>query len=275
MVLSAEESHHAVAVLRAKPGQEVVLFDGAGREAVAWIVGIDRRLVRVDVRQPVQHPFELSSRITLAVAMTRPHRHAYLIEKCTELGVAAIWPIIAERSVGKGDPQASVPAPVGNPRRLKSKARPARKRRTRMSLPAGVSLSAGVDKWSRRAIEAAKQSGRSWVPTIATPQEFLESTDRIGEFDAASLTHPDPTLMPFDRFLASGPAGRSVLVWVGPEGGWSRAEHDRAVDAGAVLTTLGPTVLRTETAAVAVCAAAALQSISDRKETKAPRQPGA
>lgn len=141
--------------------------------------------------------------------------------------------------------------------------------------PAERSLSAGVDKWSRRAIEAAKQSGRAWVPTIAVPQRFLESIDRIGEFDAASLTHPDPALMPFDAFLASGPVGRSVLVWVGPEGGWSEAEYDRAIDAGAVLTTLGPTVLRTETAAVAVCAAAALQSTADRKDVKATRPSGA
>lgn len=263
VLLSAEESHHAVAVLRAKPGQEIILFDGAGGQAMARIVEIDRRLLRVEMKQPVQLPFELASRITLAVAMTRPHRQAYLIEKCTELGVAAIWPIIAERSVGKGEPRVSAPTSVGTSRGLKSTADQTRKQETR------------VDKWSRRAIEAAKQSGRAWVPKIATPQRFLESTDRIGEFDAASLTHPDPALMPFDRFLASGPVGRSVLVWVGPEGGWSEAEYDRAIDAGAVLTTLGPTVLRTETAAVAVCAAAALQSTADRNDAQAPRQSGA
>lgn len=223
-MLSPEESHHAIASLRAKVGHEVALFDGAGGEGVGLIVRIERRCLFVDVTQVTHRPFELRHRITLAVAMIRTHRQGYLIEKCTELGVAAIWPIMAERNVSRPD-------------------------------------AAAVEKWSRRAVEAAKQSNRSWVPAVAAPRAFLECLEQLGDFHASSITHADSTLVPFSAFLSAQADGASVLVWVGPEGGWSDSERDLVVQAGAVPTTLGPTVLRTETAAVAVCAAAAMHGV--------------
>lgn len=224
-MLSPEESHHAIASLRAKVGHEVGLFDGAGGEGTGVIVGIERRCVFVDVTQVTHRPFELRHRITLAVATIRTHRQGYLIEKCTELGVAAIWPIAAERNVSRPDADAA-------------------------------------EKWARRAIEAAKQSNRSWVPAISPPRTFWECLERVGDFDASSITHAHSTLLPFGTFLSTQPDGASVLVWIGPEGGWSDTERGLAVEAGAVATTLGPTVLRTETAAVAVCAAAAMQGVA-------------
>jgi 16S rRNA (uracil1498-N3)-methyltransferase len=232
VVLSPEESHHAMASLRAQPGREVVLFDGAGGEGVG-VVDLETggegraekyRRLRVQVSSVRQRPFELAHEITLAVAMTKPLRQGYLVEKCTELGVAAIWPVMAERSVGKP-------------------------------------TAAAVEKWHRRAVEAAKQSGRAWIPQIAGPHSFTERLTRVGEFSASVLLHTDPSGTPFNAVLAAQPEGAAVLAWVGPEGGWSDAERDRAVEAGVVPGTLGPTVLRTETAAVAVCAAAAMCSV--------------
>jgi len=197
------------------------LFDGVGHEAVGVIVRIQRRALHVEVQRIIQRPFELSRKITLAVAMGRAHRQSYLVEKCTELGVAAIWPIMADRSV------------------------------TRPGGPA-------VDKWQRRAIEAAKQSGRAWVPRIADSQTLAAALQRTGEFDASSVALPDPHLTSVGAFLALQRAGSAVLVWVGPEGGWSEDERQSLIQSGAVPTSLSPTVLRTETAAVAVCAAAAM-----------------
>lgn len=233
-MLSPEESHHAMASLRAETGREVVLFDGAGREGVGVVdleagekgrAGKHRRL-RVQVSSVRKRPFELAHKITLAVAMTKPLRQGYLVEKCTELGVAAIWPIMAERGV----------------------ARP---------------TAAAVEKWHRRAIEATKQSGRAWVPQITAPQSFSECLTRVGEFSASVLLHIDPSGIPFSAVLARQPEGAAMLAWVGPEGGWSDAEREGAAEAGVLLGTLGPTVLRTETAAVAVCAAAAMWSVAD------------
>ncbi len=231
VVLPPEESHHAVASLRAKPGREVVLFDGFGGEGVGRIAQINGRQVRVDVAEVTRRPFELPHKVTLAVAMVKAHRQGYLIEKCTELGAAAIWPIIADRSVSKP-------------------------------------TEAARKKWVRRAIEAAKQAERSWMPKIAPPQTFSQSVERIGEFDASSITHIDPSAKPFWTFLVSQADGSSILVWVGPEGGWSDDERGLALQAGATLTTLGPTVLRTETAAVAVCAAASMCGVMEDSASK-------
>jgi len=233
LVLSKEEAHHAVVSLRAKPGHEVVLFDGAGREASGQITRIQGRQVYVQVGEITRYPFDVAYKVTLAAAMTKAHRQGYLVEKCTELGVASFWPIIADHSV----------------------VRPSE---------------AAVDKWFRRAIEAAKQSHRRWVPTVAETQTVAQALARVGEFDASALTQPappppaGPSSPPFNVFLSRQRLGASLLVWVGPEGGWSENERAAITRSGATATSLGPTTLRSETAAVAVCAAVAMVSTKVR-----------
>jgi 16S rRNA (uracil1498-N3)-methyltransferase len=229
--LSVEESRHAVAALRMIPGQEVTLFDGKGNEAtgvVSFPVDPDlgstkRRPLTIDAQRPIARPFELSHRITLAVAMTKPQRQGYLIEKCTELGVGVFWPLVAEFSVAKPS-------------------------------------TAAIQRWSRRAIEAAKQSGRAWVPPIAVPQSFDDVLLRMDEFETACLTDVKPGNQTLGHLLEHCGMPANILVLVGPEGGWSEDERTRADDANVNRVSLGPTVLRTETAAIAVCAAVAMFS---------------
>ena len=221
--LPPEESHHAAMSLRAKPGDEVILFDGAGHEAVARIVRIAKRRVRIEPGPVTRHPFELRHRITLAVAVMKHHRQSYLVEKCTELGAAAIWPIAAERSVVKPG-------------------------------------EAATGKWRRRAIDAAKQSDRRYFPHIEPVQSFQQCLGRLRDFGAAVLADTGVERPSFLAFLSARPDHDSVIALVGPEGGWTDAEHAAAVSAGALPVSLGPGVLRVETAAVTVCAAAALLS---------------
>ena len=220
--LPEEESHHAIAALRVRLDQKVTLFDGQGGEAVGRVRRLGKQHLEVEVPRISRRPFELTCQLTLAVAMPKAHRQGYLIEKCTELGVAAVWPITTERSV-------------------------VRSRR------------GAVEKWRRRAIEAAKQSDRCWVPQLPPPQTFEESLERAGESASAAIMDPGATASLFRDFLLAAPDVTSVIVWVGPEGGWSDDERRRAAGAGAKPTKLGPTVLRTETAAVAVCAAIAVR----------------
>jgi 16S rRNA (uracil1498-N3)-methyltransferase len=221
--LSADESHHAATALRAREGDEVVLFDGAGREAAGRITRITRHTVHVEVGEIESFPFELSRRITLAVAPPKTQRQHYMIEKCTELGVAAIWPVLTERGV----------------------TRP---------------TAAALDKWRRRAIEAAKQAQRHWLPAIEGPQAIDACLGRCGDFDAVAITDIGVANRSFHAMLAETPPGGSMLVLIGPEGGWTGPERDIARAAGARPVSVSPTVLRVETAAVAVCAAVALHS---------------
>ncbi len=220
-LLSEEESHHAVHVLRLRAGDAVQLFDGAGRVGQAIVGDIRRNRLTVAAQEITIAPYDVRCRITLAVAIVKAHRQAYLVEKCTELGVAAFQPLITERSV----------------------VRPAE---------------AAVDRWLRRAVEAAKQAKRAWVPVVEPPRTLEQVLARVDRTERLVVTEPDSSAPSFSEVLSAHPSASRLVVFVGPEGGWSATELERLHAAGAVGANLAPTVLRTETAAVAVCAAAAL-----------------
>lgn len=233
LTLPPEEAHHAAGVLRCRMGDEVILFDGRGGEALAQIREISRRCVTVETGPVRRFTFDCDWRLTVAVVMGKAHRQSYLVEKCTELGAASIWPVRSERSVTRpGD--------------------------------------SAAEKWSRRAIEAAKQSGRRWVPQVDPPHTLSEVLRRMGEFAAVAIADVQSQTRPFAELLKATARDASLLVLIGPEGGWSQAERAEAKETGAVAVSLAPTVLRTETAAVAACAAAALLS---QPRTGGDRQP--
>lgn len=224
-LLGTEEAHHAIHVLRVRRGDAVVAFNGTGHEGVGVISAASRDGVEIEVANVALRDFDVSYRLTLAVAMGKVHRQGYLIEKCTELGVAAIWPMIAQRSVAR-------------PR------------------------DGATDKRRRRAIEAAKQSGRAWIPQIRSPLGFDDVVAERGSFELALIADTAESSTPLSPVISRAPVDSKILALVGPEGGWTDQECAHAVDAGFLPVSLAPTTLRTETAAVAVCAVIAMLSNS-------------
>jgi len=216
-VLSGEEAHHALHALRVSVGGSVVVFDGRGNESLARVIKASRRELSVDAEDISTYGFETPAHLTLAVSMPKTHRQGFLIEKCTELGVAAIWPMITARTVAKPS-------------------------------------QAAIDKWRRRAIEAAKQSGRHWLPDIAALQPFEKVLPQCPSFDRAAVAHVDERSTPATEWLATVTPGSRILVLVGPEGGWADEEREAVTSAGLPLLKLTATTLRTETAAVALAA---------------------
>ncbi len=222
-MLSPEESHHAGSVLRCRVGDPVWLFDGEGAEAVGRVAQIRRQAVTIDVGEVREPQVSERVRLTLAVAMPRKQRQGFVFEKCTELGVWAIWPMVCTRSVVK-------PAP------------------DRMA------------RWHRTTVEAAKQCGRCRLPRVEAVMQFAETLERAAEFDACVVTGADPAAGPLKDVLAECRARIeeagvwSLLVWIGPEGGLTAEEVESAVGVGATRASLGDSVLRVETAAVAVAA---------------------
>lgn len=225
IALPPDEAHHARAVLRSRIGDRVELFDGRGAVGRGIISAIERHSVKVDVEQVEQVEFDLRHRIVLAVAVGKAHRQSYLVEKCTELGVAGIWAIRSERSVTKPGEFAA-------------------------------------EKWAKRAIESCKQCGRAWTPVIDGPFDMDQALARRGEFTAMALADPGEQAVPLDGLLRTLRAGSSILVWIGPEGGWTDSERSKVIAGGATTVRLAPTILRTETAAVAACATAAMVSLT-------------
>lgn len=215
--LPSEEAHHARTVLRLRAGDEVLVFDGRGTEARARLDRVSRDRVCLTLGERVHVPYEHPIRVTLAVAMPRAQRQHILFEKCSEIGVEAVWPVDFERSVVR--PGSSVQA-----------------------------------KGQRTALEAAKQARRAWVPCVEGYQSFAATLGRARSFDRAVVLTPVPEALPLVRILASGRVGERLLVWIGPEGGLTDEETASARQAGAQVASLGPTILRIETAAIVTAA---------------------
>ena len=226
--LDESESHHALNVLRLKPGERVVAFDGGGVEATAEIAPESTKsAVRLKVRQTAKTP-ALSCRITLAQAIPKGKNMDFIVQKAVELGAAEIAPLLSERVVSRLDDVSDAVA----------------KR----------------EKWQAVAIEAAKQCGQNWLPEIGLPQApktFFQNRSGVGAFDLmliASLQndarHLRDYLADFSAANPQKPRPASALVLVGPEGDFTPAELSLARSAGCRPITLGPIVLRVETAAL-------------------------
>lgn len=219
--LPPEEAHHLARVKRIGAGERVLVFDGEGREAEAEVVAVRRGggEVRVRIVGAVAAARELAVRIILGVAPPRGKRMQVLLEKATELGAAAILPLVTARSVVDV--------------------------RGRDEMP---------EKWRRTTIEAAKQSGVRRVPAIRAPLPLEAALSEPA--DVRLLLHPGPGAAPIRDFFPPAGSTRpaSALVLVGPEGGFTEDEVARARAAGLAIARLGPTVLRVETAAIAAVA---------------------
>jgi 16S rRNA (uracil1498-N3)-methyltransferase len=235
IVLVGAEAAHLRDARRLRVGQTVTLFDGQGGQVSAEIARLDRNqaellpLRRERVRRPV--PVVL----TVATAVCKGSRQDWLIEKCTELGVAEFIPLLANRSV----------------------VRPSAER---------------IKRWHRLCIESAKQSGQAWVPYISPPQTLQEVLAEIGLFARAWLADPASADVSLSQAVSglSEPPDSAILL-IGPEGGFDEAELAAARQAGVRIVRLGRTILRVETAAVA---AAAMVLLREAKGPAAASRPG-
>ncbi len=221
LALDEGESHHALNVLRLQPGEKVVVFNGEGTEATAVIAPEStKRAVRLTVVQRAKTP-PLPCRITLAQAVPKGKNMDLIVQKATELGAAGIAPLLSERTVSRvEDPE---------------------------------DAAAKQAKWQATVIEAAKQCGQNWLPTVArpqTPKEFFAG-QRPGAFDLMLIASLQPDSRGLRTYLEEhGSQPKSALILVGPEGDFTPAEIALAKSAGCRPITLGPIVLRTETAAI-------------------------
>jgi len=229
VTLSAEETRHARDVLRLQPGDEVYLFDGAGKEFRCAVRGFDRGRAVLDLREEVEpaRP-ESPLHLTLAIALLKGEKFDLVVQKATELGVQRIVPLDTER------------ADV----RLRN-SEDSHKRVTRCR---------------RIALEAAKQSGRAYVPEVTVPLTF--------EFLLAMSANEEEKSPQRVRLMFSERGGQSlsetsknfvdqptkIIAVVGPEGGWTDEEIETARAANWHIVTLGGRTLRAETAAIAIIA---------------------
>ena len=220
------EAHHLSNVMRAKPGQAVILFDGSGAEFEARIETVGRSEVTLCVVARVEAVRESKRRLTLAVSLPKGERQRWLVEKATELGVARIVPLMTARSVAQ---------PVA----------------------------AALARLRRAVVEASKQCGRNRLMEIGEAQRWSDFVHCAPTAATRWVAHR--SLTDERQFAGDGPiailprtqpanAQREVVVAIGPEGGFTEEEVAIALETGWRQLDLGPRILRVETAAVAVAA---------------------
>jgi 16S rRNA (uracil1498-N3)-methyltransferase len=220
ITLSAEESHHLVVVNRAKLGDTVVAFDGRGTEWISELVG-DRKagaVLKVRFRQKMPPlPYE----ITLGQALPKGQFMDAIVRKATEIGVAHIAPLESER--------------------------------TQVHLD-GDRQDKKIEKWQVAALEAAKQCGNPFVPDVQPVQNASACMETARGYDLKLIASLQPGARSLKAVLAGFQTAqnrppRKVLWLIGPEGDFTPAELSLAKTCGFEFVTLGPLVLRCETAA--------------------------
>ena len=221
LILRDNEVHHARDVLRMKRGDRVVVFNGRGREITAEILDLARDEVHLRKLQENETQ-PLRCRITLGQAIPKGKNMDLIVQKAVEIGAAEIAPLVSERTIVDLD------------------AKEAEQKR---------------EKWQQIAIEAAKQCGQNWVPTVQAPRKLKEFFSEPITHDIRFIGSLQPDALHLKHVLSEyrerhGDRPQTVLMMVGPEGDFTPAELALAKSQACQPITLGPIILRVETAAI-------------------------
>jgi 16S rRNA (uracil1498-N3)-methyltransferase len=220
VVFPADDAHKIATVLRMTSGARVEVVDSAGR-AYAALLAVAGKHVEATLGETLaRDAIEPTLRVTIAQAIPKGQKMDLIVEKATELGAHAIVPLRSARVIGE------------------------------------VTRENKLERWHRIAKSAAQQSGRLVVPAIAPVADWPALIATFAAYDRVYLpwetTEPKPLR---DAIADDVVRAQTMLVIIGPEGGFSREEAERALAAGAVAISLGRRILRTETAALVVLAA--------------------
>jgi 16S rRNA (uracil1498-N3)-methyltransferase len=212
--IEGDAANHITRVLRLERGDSLTVFDGHGGEYPARIEEFRKGAVIVALGEVSATDRESPLSLTLAQGVSRGERMDWVVQKATELGVTRIVPVLTERTVVKLDSKQSE-------RKLAH--------------------------WQGIAVAACEQSGRARIPNIAAPLALHDFLRGIDSQSTRLLLSPTGT----QRVNALKASKEGIVVLIGPEGGLAESEQRAALDAGFIAVSLGPRVLRTETAAVA------------------------
>jgi 16S rRNA (uracil1498-N3)-methyltransferase len=220
-ILAGSEAHHARDVLRMRVGERLILFNGRGREMTAEIVDLGSDEIGLRKLHEAETP-PLQCRIVLGQAIPKGKNMDLIVQKAVEIGAAEIAPIISDRTIVHLDSENVVQK---------------------------------QSKWQQIAVEAAKQCGQNWLPHVHAPRKLSEFLASVQSFDLQLIGSLQPGAQHLKKVLADYSSEhqhrpRSVLMLIGPEGDFTPAELGLAHRYGCHPITLGPIILRVETAAI-------------------------
>jgi 16S rRNA (uracil1498-N3)-methyltransferase len=226
VIITGSDVNHITNVLRASRGDTLVLCDGAGTEYDAVIEQIFRDRIETVIRDARPGTTEPPIEITLLQGVPRADKMEFIIQKSVELGIRRIIPVLTARSVVR----------LGSSRDAEAKSA----------------------RWNRIAMEAAKQCNRGMIPEVHDPvglDEALKLSDGCGLKLFPYEEEKEGGLRKVIReYCEAAEECVRIAILIGPEGGFDRKEAEKAIDSGFIPVTLGPRILRTETAGIAVTA---------------------
>lgn len=226
-----EDVKHIYKVLRLKIGDNIVVNNLSGTEYLGEITDIDKTEVMVRLLEKLSVNNESPVNIYLYQGLPKSSKMDLIVQKATELGVREITPVVTDRVVVKTE----------------------------------ISEFKKVDRWNRIALEACKQSKRSLIPLINTPIEFEELINKLSIVDLIVVPYENESgygIKNMVKKLNKCGEIKSIAVIIGPEGGFEEKEIKQLIDIGAEIVTLGPRILRTETAGF-VCTSILLYELGD------------
>jgi len=210
-----KEVHHIRDVMRLRQGASVNVFDGRDREYLGSIKEVNRNSIVIEIKRAVDFKGDIPYKVTLYQAVPKRTKMDFIIKKAIELGVDRIVPIVTERTV-----------PV-----------------------IGEKGHAKIERWSRISKVASKQCGRTSLPVISDISDFNKALVESKKDDLVIFAALDKDARPL-REILKAPNPKGIAVFVGPEGDFSQGEISMAKGQGYNICSLGPLVLRVETAAI-------------------------
>lgn len=225
--IDGEDARHIAKVMRGKAGDKLIVSDGVSREALVEIALIEVGEVTVNILETLDMTHEPRIKITVAQSLPKGDKMETVIQKCTEIGAVGFVPFLSDRTIVQYD------------ERKESKR---------------------LDRWRKICKEAAEQAHRNIVPSVASPLSWKQLMQTFKEYDAVYFCYEKEeglqlrtSVAPWLSSLSPAINGK-VMVVVGPEGGFTLEECQKAEEAGAVSVGLGPRILRCETAGMVAAA---------------------
>ncbi|UMZ73075.1 16S rRNA (uracil(1498)-N(3))-methyltransferase [Natranaerofaba carboxydovora] len=219
-----EDAHYVKNVLRGKVGDDIIVLDGSGKEYFGVIENLDNKMIKISLTKNIEENREPEVDIILAQGMCKKDKWELILQKTTELGVRAIQPFYSENTV--------------------------------VHHKSEKELNKKLSRWEKILKNASEQSNRQMIPEVRTPLGFTEMLQKYSQINSVGkkiIFNEHESQNSLEQVYSSFSGGAIFLV-VGPEGGFSKEEIDKAIDNDFISAGLGPRILRTETAAVIVTA---------------------
>lgn len=231
-IIEGEDVKHIYKVLRLQSGEKVSINNCEGKEYLGEISDINKKTVVVKIKEELAVNNESTVNIFLFQGLPKSSKMDLIVQKATELGVKEITPVITKR--------VDVKAEAGEFKK--------------------------ADRWSRIALEACKQCKRTLLPKVNLPMQFEELVEKLKDMDLVIVPYENEDGFGIKNVAAQLGQGResinNIAVIIGPEGGFEQEEIDELKEKGSHIVTLGPRILRTETAGF-VCVSLLMYELGD------------